>query len=82
MKSITNIPARAPAAAGGGGGSVNAKGQATRRADGWANTDMPAFGGLPKAAQKSDPQGSASVEYGPSSGAWSKSGRATTKPKG
>jgi hypothetical protein len=80
MKSITTIPARAPAAAGGGGGSVNAKGQSTRRADGWANTDVPAFGGLPAAAQKSDPQGGPDVPYGPSSGSWSKSG--STKPKG
>ena len=75
MKSITNIPARAPAAAGGGGGPVNAKGQSVRRSDSWANSDVPAFDGLPKAAQKSDPQGGPSIPFGPSSGSWSRSRR-------
>jgi hypothetical protein len=75
MKSISTLGPRTPAAAGGGGGPVNAKGQATRRADGWENSDVAARGGLPKAAQKSDPQGGPHVPYGPSSGAWSKGGR-------
>jgi hypothetical protein len=57
-------------------------GVGVRRADKWENTDVSTFGGLPAAAQKSDPQGGPCVPYGPSSGAWSKSGRATTKPKG
>jgi hypothetical protein len=52
------------------------------RSDKWQNTDVSAFGGLPAAAQKLDPQGGPCVPYGPSSGAWSRSGRATTKPKG
>jgi hypothetical protein len=82
MKNITTLPARAPAGAGGGGGPVNSKGQALRRADGWDNTDVSTFGGLPAAAQKLSPEGGPCVPYGPSSGAFGKSGRATTKPKG
>jgi hypothetical protein len=75
MKPISTLPARVPAGAGGGGGPVNSKGQAVRRSDSWANSDVPAFGGLPKAAQTSDPEGGKDVPFGPSSGSWSKGGR-------
>jgi hypothetical protein len=57
-------------------------GVGVRRVDKFQNSDVSAFGALPAAAQKFSPQGSSAVEYGPSSGAWSKSGRATTKPQG
>jgi hypothetical protein len=82
MKSISSIPARVPPAATSGPGTGVRDGAGAARADGWRNEDVSTFGGLPAAAQKLDPQGGPCVPYGPSSGAWSKSGRATTKPKG
>jgi hypothetical protein len=57
-------------------------GHAARRSDKFENTDVSTFGCLPAAAQKSNPSNGPCVPYGPSSGSWSKSGRATTKPKG
>jgi hypothetical protein len=50
-------------------------GHAVRRADGFENADVPAFGWLRDTpVAKSDPQGSAAVEYGPSSKLWNRKG--------
>jgi hypothetical protein len=73
---------RSAAPLGGPSSGSTKNGVAIRRADGWQNQDVPAFGGLPAAAQKSDARGGPCVPFGPNSGSWSKSGRATTKPKG
>jgi hypothetical protein len=47
-------------------------GHASRRADGWENSDAPSIGWLDgTAAAKSDPQGTAYTPIGPGSSAWS-----------
>jgi len=66
-----------PAIAGGGGGTVTAKGQATRRSDGFENSEVGSIGwlnGTPVA--KDTPQGSTAVPYGPSAGKiWNRRGK-------
>jgi len=54
-------------------GFATRDGVGVRRADKWQNLDQPAIGWLNgSAAAKSDPQGSAAVQYGPSSKLWNR----------
>jgi hypothetical protein len=67
---------RSAAPLGGPSSGSTKDGHAVRRADGWSNSDAPAFGWLKGTpAAKSDPQGAPAVEYGPSSKLWNRRGK-------